>query len=240
MSDEFRSWFSIIVPPYKKKYNLPIVCLLYVVANIVLYYGVSIDKSGYCPFLPPSKEVDEWWKYMSSMFLHVDGIHLWMNMIMLLFLGIPFEVIHGSIRFLIVSFVSGVTGILYEQALFHMDRKSYLLGASSAVYGLGGSYLSTLLLNYNQMGKMFVFLSCFSILILIVQTVVDSTIIRTGMVSHIAHTSSFLQGFLVNGVVGVNLVNERLDTIVFFLCLVSSIALILSCLPLFLLQPLAT
>lgn len=236
MSDEFRSWFSIIVPPYKN-YKLPILCLLYFVANIVLYYLVRLDKFDYCPFLPPSRDIDEWWKYISSMFLHVDEIHLWMNMIMLLFLGIPFEVIHGSIRFFIVSFVGGVTGILYEQALFHMDNKMYLLGSSSAVYGLGGSYLSTLLLNYNQMGKVFILLSCLSLFILILQTVVDSTIIRTGRIAHIAHASSFLQGFLVNGVVGVNIVNERLDTIVFFLCLFSSVVMILASLPLFLLQP---
>jgi len=237
MRDEFGSWVSFIVPPYKKKYKLPVLCLLTFVANIVLYYAFTIDKSDYSPFLPPSREIDEWWKYISSMFLHIDEIHLWMNLSMLLLVGIPFEVIHGSVRWIIVSFVGGVTGILYEQALFHMDGRSYLLGSSVAVYSLGGSYLSTLLLNYNQMGKVFVLLSCLSLIILIFQTVVDSTIIRTGRVAHIAHTSSFLQGFLVNGVVGVNIVNERLDTILFFLCLISSFTLILASLPLFLLQP---
>src|SRR5690625_2339728 len=79
----------------------------------------------------------EWWRIVSSMFLHIGAFHLIMNMIALYYLGMAVERIYGSTRFLIIYFLGGIGGGLTSFA-FNIHVAA---GASGALFGLFGALL---------------------------------------------------------------------------------------------------
>ena len=102
----------------------------------------------------------EWWRLLTSTFLHGSILHLGMNMLMLWWIGGPMEEAIGRARFLALYLVSGLAGS--AGALLLSDPHQVSVGASGAIFGilgaalvferqrnyvLGGSALSIVLLN---------------------------------------------------------------------------------------------
>jgi membrane associated rhomboid family serine protease len=102
----------------------------------------------------------EWWRLITSAFLHGSILHLGLNMLMLYWIGAPIEEAIGRARFLILYVVSGLAGA--AGALLLTDPQSITVGASGAIFGmlgaalvferqrtfvLGGSALSIIVLN---------------------------------------------------------------------------------------------
>jgi membrane associated rhomboid family serine protease len=81
---------------------------------------------------------DEWYRIVTSAFLHFGIIHLAFNMFLLFQLGLLLEPALGRIRFLllyIASMLGGSAGVL----VFHADDRGIHGGASGAVFGLLGA-----------------------------------------------------------------------------------------------------
>ena len=78
----------------------------------------------------------ERWRMVSCMFVHVGLIHLVLNMIALSDVGRLLEKLYGSQKFLIIYFLSGITGSL-TSLLWHPTVVS--AGASAAVFGVIGA-----------------------------------------------------------------------------------------------------
>lgn len=79
----------------------------------------------------------EWWRIVSSMFLHIGLLHLLMNMLALYYLGTAVESIYGSIRFIIIYMLAGIGGGLTSFAF----NDAVAAGASGALFGLFGALL---------------------------------------------------------------------------------------------------
>ncbi|WP_413380184.1 rhomboid family intramembrane serine protease [Alkalihalobacillus sp. 1P02AB] len=79
----------------------------------------------------------EWWRIITSMFIHIGFLHLLMNSLALYFLGTLVERIYGSFRFVFIYFIAGVLGTLIS---FWMNL-SIGAGASGAIFGLFGALL---------------------------------------------------------------------------------------------------
>ncbi|RWZ60076.1 rhomboid family intramembrane serine protease [Halobacillus fulvus] len=79
----------------------------------------------------------EWWRIVSSMFLHIGMLHLFMNMLALFYLGTAVERIYGSIRFTGIYFLAGIFGGLAS----FMLNPHVAAGASGAIFGLFGALL---------------------------------------------------------------------------------------------------
>lgn len=79
----------------------------------------------------------EWWRIITSAFLHIGGLHFFMNMLALYYLGIFVERIYGSHRFFIVYFFAAISGGLTSFAL----HTKVAAGASGALFGLFGAIL---------------------------------------------------------------------------------------------------
>jgi membrane associated rhomboid family serine protease len=75
----------------------------------------------------------ELWRFVTSLFLHADIIHLIYNLFALLLFGFILERIIGSRNFLIVFFASGIIGNLISVNFYESS-----LGASGAIYGVIG------------------------------------------------------------------------------------------------------
>lgn len=98
----------------------------------------------------PSIVEGQWWRLASAMFLHGSILHLTMNMIALWEIGRLVEMFQGQTRFLLIYFLSGLTGSLLS--LWH-DPVVVSVGASGAIFGIYGSYIGHLQKQKNAMPK---------------------------------------------------------------------------------------
>ncbi|WP_079479664.1 rhomboid family protein [Halobacillus salinus] len=79
----------------------------------------------------------EWWRIVSSMFIHIGLLHLLMNMLALYYLGTAVERIYGTMRFTLIYFLAGVFGGVAS----FMLNPFVAAGASGAIFGLFGALL---------------------------------------------------------------------------------------------------
>ena len=84
----------------------------------------------------------EWWRLLTSTFLHGGLIHLIANMYGLLFVGIFLEPLLGRKKYLTVYLL---TGILASVASIFWHDATVSVGASGAIFGLYGIFLALLL-----------------------------------------------------------------------------------------------
>jgi membrane associated rhomboid family serine protease len=90
----------------------------------------------------------DWWRLVTSMFLHWSIIHIGTNMLALWFIGNPVEQYLGRVRFVLLYFVSGLAGA--AGALLQAPG-SPIAGASGAVFGILGAML---ILEWNVTGSL--------------------------------------------------------------------------------------
>lgn len=83
----------------------------------------------------------QWWRLITSLFLHIGIVHLLLNGWALYQLGALFEILLGSGKLLFVFLVSGIAGSF--ASLFWTRGLS--AGASGAIFGLMGALISFLL-----------------------------------------------------------------------------------------------
>lgn len=79
----------------------------------------------------------EWWRIITSMFLHIGLLHLVMNMVALFYLGSVVEKIFRSGRYFVIYFLSGIGGSITSFAF----NEHVAAGASGALFGLFGALL---------------------------------------------------------------------------------------------------
>lgn len=128
----------------------------------------------------------EWWRLVTSMFLHIGLIHLLFNGMALYFLGTAVEQLFGSIRFLFIYFVAGITGSIVSFAF-----NDYIsAGASGALFGCFGALLYFGLkqpaLFYRTLGRNIIFLLGFNLVLGFIVPGIDNG----------AHIGGLIGGFL--------------------------------------------
>lgn len=77
----------------------------------------------------------QYWRIVTSMFLHVNYLHVGLNMLSLYFIGRPVEQVYGRWRFLLIYFGTGIFGGIL--VLFLSNAPT--LGASGAIFGVFGA-----------------------------------------------------------------------------------------------------
>jgi membrane associated rhomboid family serine protease len=87
---------------------------------------------------------NEWWRLLTTCFVHIGFIHLAMNMYALYVLGPLVERMFGSVRFLALYLIAGLTG---SCAALVLSPAGGVAGASGAICGLIGMMASWVLLN---------------------------------------------------------------------------------------------
>ncbi|XP_024179542.1 RHOMBOID-like protein 5 isoform X1 [Rosa chinensis] len=130
----------------------------------------------------------EGWRLLSCMWLHAGVVHLVVNMLSLLFIGIRLEQEFGFIRIGPLYVLSGLAGSLASTN--HGKESSVSVGASGALFGLLGAMLSELFTNWTIYTK-----KCIALLILVSVIAVNLALGFIPKVDSSAHVGGFLAGF---------------------------------------------
>lgn len=103
-------------------------------ANVLLTLGGN---------LAPYTTQGEWWRLMSSMFLHAGLMHVLFNMWALWDAGRIAERLFGIGRFALIYFAAGLCGSIFS---INWQQELVGVGASGAVFGVYGALLAALTL----------------------------------------------------------------------------------------------
>lgn len=143
-------------------------------------------------YAPLIIEQGQWYRMITSMFLHFGAPHLINNMLVLFVLGQRLEPVTGKIKFLLIYILGGLGGNLISLT-WDMRTGNYSLsaGASGAVFAVMGGMIYVIIrhrgriadLNMKQMLLMAAFSLYFGF--------------ASGGVDNAAHAGGLLCGFLV-------------------------------------------
>ncbi len=89
-------------------------------------------------FIQGGLDQGEWWRLITTAFLHGSLIHLGMNMLILWIVGAPVEQAIGRGRFLALYVISGLAG---SAGALLLSPDAITVGASGAIYGVLGAAL---------------------------------------------------------------------------------------------------
>jgi len=132
----------------------------------------------------------QWFRLVTSMFLHGGLAHLAANMYGLLLAGILLEPLLGKLNFAVLYFVAGIVGSLCS-IWFHPATAS--VGASAAIFGLYGALLVGSFLGKHDSG-----LPILSLLIFIGANLLIGSVTRG--IDNAAHVGGLISGALMGAV----------------------------------------
>ncbi|CAH0696706.1 unnamed protein product [Spodoptera exigua] len=139
----------------------------------------------------------EAWRFITYMLVHVGVVHLLVNLLVQLFLGVPLEMVHRWWRVVLVYLAGVAAGSL---ATSLTDPKVYLAGASGGVYALIAAHIATIIMNWSEME--------FAIIQLLVFVLLAAVDIGTAVydrywrhldqnIGYVAHLAGAIAGLLV-------------------------------------------
>ncbi|MCM3317745.1 rhomboid family intramembrane serine protease [Rummeliibacillus stabekisii] len=125
--------------------------LLYPVISIIIGINIAVYLIGLIPPLGLNIVIKgaaanyliadgEYWRLLTSMFIHGGFFHLLFNMFSLYVFGPELERLAGKLRFFTIYFISGFMGNVVSYLIQPANYVSY--GASGAVFGLFGAFLA--------------------------------------------------------------------------------------------------
>ena len=131
----------------QKKFHFPWLTSLLALGLIFAYCGENGQSAGdlvrlgasYAPYISKG----QYWRLVSSLFLHASLLHLMGNLIYLFQIGWLAEIRFGRLKFLWVYFLSGIGG---EIVGLYFHPVNIAVGASGALMGLAGAIAIDLLL----------------------------------------------------------------------------------------------
>lgn len=191
---------------YEEQYSCwpPAVCMILIsLVEIILF--VYDAAMGYTQangtiaqvFIYNPHKRHEAWRFLTYMLVHVGVVHLLVNLLVQLFLGVPLEMVHRWWRVILVYLAGVAAGSL---ATSLTDPKVYLAGASGGVYALIAAHIATIIMNWSEME--------FAIIQLLVFLLLAAVDIGTAVydrywrhldqnIGYVAHLAGALAGLLV-------------------------------------------
>jgi rhomboid protease GluP len=134
----------------------------------------------------------QWYRIITSMFLHADSSHLFSNMLWLVILGDIVERMSGRWKYLILYLGAGICGDLLSMYLEYSHHSfASSVGASGAVFGIEGALLWILISNHGRVQSITVPKILFSVALSLYYGYAGTNI------DNAAHLGGFIGGFLL-------------------------------------------
>lgn len=181
------TYFLIII-------NVIVFALMYVYGNgsedldTLIKFGanyIPLVKSG------------EYYRILTSAFLHIGAAHLIFNMYALYVAGSQIEYIYGKAKYIFIYLISALMGSLFTVAL--SSDNVVAAGASGAIFGLFGSLLY---FGYNYRGYMGNVLISQIVPVVILNLFIGFSNPNIG---NAAHIGGLIGGYLISMVLGANI-----------------------------------
>lgn len=134
-----------------------IIIIINIVAFIMLELGGSTEDVYYmldkgALFYASVIEDGEYYRLLTSMFMHYGVMHLFGNMLVLFFLGDNVDRAVGAVKYLIIYLGSGLlSGAASMWLAYLADRPFVSAGASGAIFGLVGAIVWILIRNKGRL-----------------------------------------------------------------------------------------
>jgi len=155
--DKAKTKAAIATLFHKKAVINTLIVLINIIAFMVLEIGGSTTDAAYmvekgAMFAPYVLDKHEYYRFITSMFMHFGIGHLTNNMLILFFVGDNLERAVGKLRYLAVYFISGLGGGVLS-FLFNSGRDELVVsaGASGAIFGIIGAMLYVLIVNKGRL-----------------------------------------------------------------------------------------
>ena len=188
------------------KNNKPIITYILIFINIVMFVLMYMLGNGSentntlidfgANYILLTK-AGEYYRLITSGFLHIGVIHLLLNMYSLYIVGTQVEYFYGKVKYIIIYLFSLITGSLFTVALSSVNTVS--AGASGAIFGLLGSILYFGVKYRGYIGN--------SLVNQIVPVVILNLIIgfTTPGIGNAAHIGGLVGGYLISMAVGIGI-----------------------------------
>lgn len=186
--------------------NKPIITYILIFINIVMFVLMYMLGNGSentntlidfgANYILLTK-AGEYYRLITSGFLHIGVIHLLLNMYSLYIVGTQVEYFYGKVKYIIIYLFSLIMGSLFTVALSSVNTVS--AGASGAIFGLLGSILYFGIKYRGYIGN--------SLVNQIVPVVVLNLIIgfTTPGIGNAAHIGGLIGGYLISMAVGIGI-----------------------------------
>ncbi|GAB4858222.1 RHOMBOID-like protein 3 [Ancistrocladus abbreviatus] len=129
------------------------------------------------------------WRLITCIWIHAGLIHLLVNMLSLVFIGIRLEQQFGFARIGIIYLLAGFGGSILSSLFI---QNSISVGASGALFGLLGAMLSELITNWTIYTN-----KAAALLTLLLVVLINLAVGILPHVDNFAHIGGFLSGFLL-------------------------------------------
>ncbi|HEY5214787.1 MAG TPA: rhomboid family intramembrane serine protease [Acidobacteriaceae bacterium] len=121
-----------------------LVFLAMVASGISFTHPTALDVFNWGgDFGPATVGANQWWRLLTSCFLHFGIVHIGMNMYVLYLIGPFIETVFGRMRYLLIYFIAGLAGSIVSVWVHPMAVGA---GASGAIFGLYGAVFGFLLI----------------------------------------------------------------------------------------------
>ncbi|KAG5533764.1 hypothetical protein RHGRI_027821 [Rhododendron griersonianum] len=198
VEDRDTQWTSWLIPMFVVA-NIAVFVVVMYVNNCPKHYRGS-DGKCVASFLGRLEKMGalKWekvvrkhqsWRLISCIWLHAGIIHLVVNMLSLVFIGIRLEQQFGFVRIGFIYLLSGFGGSVLSTLFI---RNSISVGASGALFGLLGAMLSELITNWSIYSN-----KAAALVTLVVIVVLNLGLGMLPGVDNFAHIGGFLTGFLL-------------------------------------------
>lgn len=189
--------------------------------------GESTDGPAATLFIYNPYKRYEAWRFMTYMLVHVGIMHLMMNLLIQILLGVALELVHHWWRVSLIYLAGVVAGSMGTSLT---TPRIFLAGASGGVYALITAHIATIILNWSEMEyaiiQLFVFL-IFCVTDLGTSIYRHMTDVRD-QVGYMAHLCGALAGLLVGLGVLRNLKVRKWEKILWVVAIIVYLALMFS------------
>ena len=183
----------------ENEYITPVNITLAVI-NVAVFFIMSILERAfgnqylyqYGAMFPPAVLGGQWYRLITSSFIHFDIAHLFNNMLLFITLGSYLERAFGKIRYIIFFFSAAVLSSL--ASMFHMIYSkdlAFSAGASGIVFGMIGALLYMVIRNKGRFQN----LTIRRFMIMILLSLYFGFV--TAGVDNAAHVGGLCAGFLL-------------------------------------------
>uniref|UniRef100_A0A7E4W4U4 Rhomboid protease n=1 Tax=Panagrellus redivivus TaxID=6233 RepID=A0A7E4W4U4_PANRE len=169
------------------------------------------------------------WRYLTYVLLHNGYLHVIMNLIMQLLLGLSLELVHNGLRIAAIYFAGAFTGALL---FFVFDPKTYLVGASAGVYALISAHLADVFLNWSEMRFRWIRVVFFGVWVIadFGWNIYSRYFARNPTkIAVMGHVGGAIAGVLLGVVILRNLQLKIWERIAWWICLVIYVLFIVAC-----------